>query len=272
MVDSIGVLRPACSPDRSGHDRVAVVILTWNDGDLLDAAVRSALASEGVDVDVVVIDNGSDPPAVIDANERICLIRNEVNRGVAAARNQGAAATDAAFLAFVDSDARLCRDTLVRMYATLAASPDVALAAPVFCGQAPEASAGRAPGLARKLARVAGLTDTYASSGTVERNGEREVDFAIGACQLVRRDAFEQVEGLDEGFFYGPEDVDFCLRLRDSGWRVVQVGAAECHHPARRRNRRILTRRGIQHGWAVSRHLWRHRGFARRRTSPIPSP
>ena len=90
------------------------------------------------------------------------------------------------------------------------------------------------------------------------------VDFAIGACQLMRRVAFEGVGGLDESYFYGPEDVDFCLRLRDAGWEIVQAGDARCIHPPRRRNRKVLTRRGVAHGWAVVRHLARHRPGAGR--------
>ncbi|HWC12360.1 MAG TPA: glycosyltransferase, partial [Acidimicrobiales bacterium] len=243
--------------------RVAVVILTWNDGELLDAALASALASTGVDVEVVVVDNGSEPPATVPADARVLLLRNEANRGVAAARNQGAGATDAPLVLFLDSDARLHPDTLERLCRPMAASPDVALVAPVFDGQAPEASAGRAPSLGRKVARVLGRTAEYAPAERRPGDPAWDVDFAIGACQLVRRAAFDEVEGLDEAFFYGPEDVDFCLRLRDAGWRVVQVPGAGCHHPPRRRHRRLLTRAGARHAWAVSRHLWRHRDRSR---------
>ena len=244
--------------------RVAVVILTWNDGELLDAALASALASTGVDVEVVVVDNGSEPPATVAADPRVRLLRNEANRGVAAARNQGVEATNAPLVLFLDSDARLGPDTLEHLCRPLAASPDVALVAPVFDGQLPQASAGRAPSLGRKVARVLDLTAAYAPAG---RRGPGDpawdVDFAIGACQLVRRTAFDEVGGLDEDFFYGPEDVDFCLRLREAGWRVVQVAGAGCHHPPRRRHRRLLTKAGARHAWAVSRHLWRHRGYRR---------
>lgn len=243
---------------------VGVVILTWNDGDMLNTAICSALESSDVDVAVMVVDNGSQPPALIWDDPRLRLIRNETNRGVAAARNQGAAATDAPLILFLDSDACLLPDTIRRLYDSLATSPDAALAAPVFCGQRPEASAGRAPGVVRKLARVAGLTDLYASPAGRAGASNWDVDFAIGACQLVKRSAYDDIGGMDELYFYGPEDVDFCLRLRESGWRIVQVRDAECEHPARRRNRKILTARGFQHGWAVGRHLWRHRRFSRR--------
>lgn len=250
---------------------IDVVVLTWNDGELLDAAVASALASEGVAVRVHVIDNGSEPPATVTTDPRLSLVRNDANRGVAPARNQGAAAGRAPYILFLDSDARLRRGTLAALVEALEASSEVALAAPVFSGQAPEESAGRAPSLVDKAMRLLDLRSDYramrsvdTAPGKADVGCVRDVDFAIGACQLVRRDAFEAHGGFDESYFYGPEDVDLCLRLREAGLRVVQVGAAECEHPPRRRNRRLATKQGVQHASAVIRHLWRHRGFHRR--------
>ena len=238
---------------------VDVVILTWNDGELLDRAVASALTSQGVEVNVIVVDNGSAPPATTVPDARITLVRNETNRGVAPARNQGVALGRSKYICLLDSDAVLHPDALSRLVAAIESSDEVALAAPVFTDQRPEASAGRAPTVVDKLFRALNLRGDY--RGVVQRGAWWDVDFAIGACQVVRRDAWVGVSGLDETYFYGPEDVDFCLRLREHGWRVVQGATAVVDHPPRRRNRRLLTRRGIAHARAVSRHLWRHRRF-----------
>ena len=240
---------------------VDVVILTWNDGDLLDAAVRSALSSEDVEVGVIVVDNGSDERPALPQDDRVTLLSNPANVGVAAGRNQGAAAGSRPFICFLDSDAELYPDTLRLLLEPLVAG-DVAMAVPVFTGQVPEDSAGRAPSLRDKVMRVMNLRDDYAP---VERSGAWwDVDFGIGACQLVRRTDFATAGGFDASYFYGPEDVDLCLRLREAGRRVVQVADAVCDHPARRRFRGLMTQRGLQHGWAVARHLWRHRHFQQR--------
>lgn len=224
---------------------------------LLNAAVGSVLESVGVKVRLVVVDNGSDmPPDLID-DPRINFVANEFNRGVAAGRNQGAALGASAFICFLDSDARLRSDTLRHLLEPLVLDSTVALTVPVFSGQAPEASAGHAPSVVDKVLRVLNLRNGYRP---VLRAGPWwDVDFGIGACQMVRRTDFESVGGFDDSYFYGPEDVDLCLRLRERGCRVVQVATADCAHPARRRFRGLLTRRGIQHAWAVVRHLWRHR-------------
>lgn len=246
---------------------VDVVILTWNDGDLLDVAVASVHGSTQVAARSIVVDNGSEPPAAPVARPGDLLVRNEANLGVAPARNQGVACGDAPFVCLLDSDARLHPDTLAVLIDALVADDRIGLVAPVFDGQSPTASGGVAPTLGRKVRRLLGSTDEYAGAVAGDA-GTWDVDFAIGACQLFRREAFDQVGGLDTSYFYGPEDADFCMRLRVAGWRVLQVADAHCEHPPRRRNRKVLTRRGVQHGWAVARFLWRHRSY--RRHVPVP--
>lgn len=241
---------------------VDVVTLTWNDHDILNQSISSSLSSEAVVLELFVVDNGSEPPVVVPSDPRVQLIRNERNLGVSA-RNQGVEAGSSPFVCFVDSDAVVEADTIRLLLEPLLSCDDVALACPVFVGQSPWESAGRAPTVGRKLLRALGLSRTYAACR--DSGPFWDVDFSISACWLFRRSAFEDVGGLDPSYFYGPEDVDFCLRLKEKGWRIVQVAKARCFHPPRRRYRRLLTRRGAQHAWALVRHFRRHRRFAARR-------
>ena len=248
----------------TGSAEVDVVILTWNDGPLLEIALESALASRGPAVHAIVVDNASDPPAVVPDDPRVELLLNSENRGVAPARNQGARRGGAPFVCFLDSDARLEPDTLDRLLDPMRSDPTVGLTAPVFTDQAPGASAGKAPSVTTKLARLMNRRSDYETAGVADDAPQWDVDFAIGACQVFRRSAFDAVDGLDGSYFYGPEDVDFCLRIREQGLRVVQVRDARCDHPPRRRFRGLLSKRGAAHAWAVTRHLWRHRNFDRK--------
>jgi GT2 family glycosyltransferase len=133
---------------------------------------------------------------------------------------------------------------------------------PVFEGQAPEASAGAAPTLAVKLQRVRDRRGDYESVTRPPGATSWDVDFGIGACQVFRRRAFDEVGALDESLYWA-EVADFCLRLREAGWRVVQTDATRVVHPPRRSSRRPLSRRGMRHAVAVVRLLWRHRGYRR---------
>lgn len=233
---------------------VDVVILTWNDGDILDTAVQSAIRSTGVDVRVVVVDNGSDPAA--RCPEGVQLVRSESNLGVARGRNLGARHARSEFLCFLDSDAELLPETLAALLYPFRADHDVAMSVPVFADQRPEASAGVRPSVPRKLARAFGVTSLYRAPKGAD-GGHWDVDFGIGACQLVRRSVFEDLGGFDEQIFYGPEDLELCDRIRFAGLRVVQVRDARCIHPPRRRNRSILRRGGLRHARAVMGYYWR---------------
>ena len=238
---------------------VDVVILAWNDEPaVLDGAVSSALGQVGPEVAVTVVDNGSQPPAAL-AERRARVVRSATNLGVGGGRNLGIRTGHAPYVCVLDSDARLRPGALARLVAPLAADETIGLAAPVFTGQPPEASAGRAPTLRRKLARALNRTDRYQRTPGQGRGDAWEVEFAIGACQLFRRDAFDAVGGIDDSARFGPEDVDFCLRLRRAGWRVVQVDGLTCDHPPRRAFRALWSRRGVAHAAAFGRHWWRHR-------------
>jgi glycosyltransferase involved in cell wall biosynthesis len=112
---------------------VAVVIPTHNRADLLPTAVRSVLSQhlpDGASVQVVIVDDASDPPARTalrtDADQ-VLILRNNHPRGPATARNQGASATDADLVAFLDDDDRWLPGKIHACLAAFNAHPDAAL-------------------------------------------------------------------------------------------------------------------------------------------------
>jgi len=227
---------------------VDVVLLTWNDSEVAHRAVTSVVASRGLEIAVWVVDNGSvpefAPPRSVSG-----VLRHPENQGVARGRNSGATLGKAPLVCFLDSDATVDPDAL-RLLAGALEDPRVAMAVPVFADQPPEASAGMRPSIRRKLMRAAGLSARYGSSGP---GPVREVDFAIGACQVIRRSVFDQLGGFDARIFYGPEDIEFCDRVRAAGWRILQIEDAVVRHEPRRRNRSLLTRRGRRHALSLIR-------------------
>ena len=235
---------------------VSVVILTWNDWSQAEEAVTSVTSTQGVHARVIVVDNGSEPPA--RKLPGIHLLRLEKNAGVARGRNLGAAAANTPFICFLDSDALLLPETLARLVRALD-EPAVAVAVPVFVGHRPEATAGDAPTLRWKLVRALNKSDTYRKDKERVDGTIRDVEFGIGACQVIKREVFEHLGGFDERYFYGPEDIDFCLRARCHGFRVVQVLDARCRHEARRSSRRVTTLRGGRHAFALLQHFARWR-------------
>jgi hypothetical protein len=73
-----------------------------------------------------------------------------------------------------------------------------------------------------------------------DHNSDREVDWVIGACMMVRREAYENVGGMDERFFLYLEDVDWCYRMKKHGWKVHYVHSGSMKHHHRRESARLL--------------------------------
>jgi len=84
------------------------------------------------------------------------------------------------------------------------------------------------------------------------RQDTREVDYLIGACQVIRRELFDRVGLLDERIFYGPEDIDFCLRVRRAGWGIQWLHSVRIiHHEQRTTKRNPFSRISLRHYLAL---------------------
>lgn len=76
-----------------------------------------------------------------------------------------------------------------------------------------------------------------------DRSDSRQVDYVIGACQFIRREAMAQIGLLDEKIFYGPEDIDYCLRMYKTGWKVYYYAETKIiHFEQRITKKRLFTR------------------------------
>jgi GT2 family glycosyltransferase len=80
----------------------------------------------------------------------------------------------------------------------------------------------------RLAARLPYWRDRLQLAGDHDR--ARDADWLLGACLLVRGEAFQQAGGFDESFFFYWEESDLCKRLRNAGWRVVFEPAGEAVH------------------------------------------
>ncbi len=206
----------------------SVVILSYNTRELtLDCLAHFAEPILDRGWQVILVDNGSTDgtaEAVAARFPRVQLIPSPENRGYAAGNNRGLRQARGEVVILLNSDVQTTPEALQALVDYLAAHPDVAavsagLRTPdgqpqAFAfGDEPRPSYLLRRGLGRLLGR-APLHD-WAVDHPVD------VDWVSGACLAVRRAALAQVGLLDEGFFLYFEDVDWCLRMRRAGWRVV---------------------------------------------------
>ena len=197
----------------------AVVIPCLNRVDLTRACIAS-LAEHTPDVDVVLVDNAS-TDATCDLP---AAVRNPVNFGFARACNQGAKATDAEVVVFLNNDTEVTEGWLNPLLEALD-DPSVGIAGSKLLyphGGVQHAGVGvdlsRQPGL-----EAWNITDDWATDN-------QQVDAVTGACLAVRRDTFAALGGFDEGYWNGYEDVDLCLTALAAGLSNVYVPASVVIH------------------------------------------
>jgi hypothetical protein len=193
-------------------------------------------------VPTVVVDHGSRDGTVELVRDRfpgVRLIEAE-NRGLAAGWNAGIRETDSRYVLLLNADAWLVGNALARLVAFADSRPKAAVVGPRLSN--PDGTLQRSVRgfptpwrlateyfFLRKLApRSSALNAFYA--GGFDHDAVREVEFVMGACMLVRREAIEEVGPADESFFLFSEETDWCYRFRQAGRQVLFFPGAECVH------------------------------------------
>lgn len=227
--------------------RLRIIIVNWNTGTQLRECLNSIgkSAQTGfVFENVVIVDNRSSDSSLNGleecnlAHEIIC---NDVNRGFAAACNQGAKGSQADYLLFLNPDMLLNPDSLSVpvQYLSAPENGDVGICGIQLVDQdgVIQRSCSRFPTPRMLLAggvgldRLAGFRHLQPFMVEWDHARSAAVDHVIGAFFMVRRSVFEALGGFDERFFVYYEEVDFALRARKAGWKCFYLtGAQACHH------------------------------------------
>jgi GT2 family glycosyltransferase len=241
---------------------VGAVVVTFNDEAHVTGMLRHLLKEVA---EIVVCDLGSSDRTLALVAERCPGVRRHqlpLEAGFAAAINEGARLLGQPFLLILHGDARLRPGALERLHGQLHAGGRRA----ACCGPritAPdgtvELSAGFRPTVWRRW-RAWWRTAVPRSRRARKRPPRlaygappilAEVDWVSCAAALLRREAFDDVHGMDEGFFLAWADVDLGLRLRRTGWRTYCEPRARAIHldrveesaESRRRARRRFARK-----------------------------
>jgi GT2 family glycosyltransferase len=249
---------------------VSVVIVTFESQDDISDCIRSVLESD-IPVELTVIDNCSADRTVdrvvqsMHENPQCTLIRNSQNLGFAKAVNQGIIASRGRYVLALNPDAILQRDTIRIAVEALEADPAAALTGCMLLNRDGTEQPGarrylptpwRALVRVLKLYRLAKLHPRFhgflMNKEPVPR-GPIEVEATSGAFMLVRRSAIDQVGPLDEGYFMHCEDLDWCVRFRRAGWKVLFVPAAKAFHK----------KGGSSRARPIRVEFYKHRGMVR---------
>lgn len=238
----------------SSQIQISIIIVNWNAGAQLLGCINSiAEYGAGLVKQTIVVDNGSvdGSDADIEGLPNVTLVRTGVNLGFGKACNLGAQHAKSDYLLFLNPDAALYADTLLK---ALACMQDPANVRVGICGvqlldetgQVSRSSA-RFPVASGFVAHAVGLDRFLPRLGHFMAEWDhvqtREVDHVIGALYLVRRELFDALHGFDERFFVYLEDLDFSYRAHQAGWSSVYLADAQAFHAGGGTSNQIKARR-----------------------------
>ena len=255
--------------------RVAVAVVSWNTRDLLRDCLRS-LDGEPL-AEVWVVDNAStDGSAEMVRSEfpSVRLLALESNAGFGPAVNRVAAATSTPFIAPANADIALRPGALGALLDAADRHPRAGILAPrlelasgetqhsVYAFPTVPFTALFNIGFHRRFG------DRLCLEGHWDPSRERDVDWAIGAFLLVRREAWDAAGGFDEGQWMYAEDLDLAWRVARAGYATHYVPMARVlHHASAATTQAWGDERTLR--WLRSTYAWmlRRRGPLRTRTT-----
>lgn len=260
-----GTIRPVPDPT------VSVILLSWNVRDLLRACLRS-LPLDDPAVEVIVVDSASadGAPEMVRAEfPRLRLIASPDNLGYSRGNNLGLRAARGRYLFVLNPDTELAPGALDALAGYMDAHTDIGVLGPglVYADGTPQSTRRRFPTLLTGFFESTWLQG-LAPRGLLDRYYARdlppdepaEVDWLVGAALLVRRAAYQQVGGLDEGFFMYSEELDWCRRMRAAGWRVVHFPAARVVHYEGRSSAQVPAATHIRFNTSKVRYFRKYHG------------
>ena len=220
---------------------VSVVVVNRDTRDLLERCLATVLQQEGVEVETIVVDNASADGSADLVAERfpeVHVVRLSDNAGFARANNVAFGRCRGELVLLLNSDAFLAPGALAELVAAARRLPAAAAVGPRLLNEdgSLQRSAWPFPRPGRVLLEAFALHRPLHGLGLIEdlrtwrHDEERTVDFLIGACLLIRRDALAEVGGFDERFWLYGEEADLCRRFAARGWKVALVPSAECTH------------------------------------------
>ena len=260
--------------------RLSVVFLNYNTRDLTRQALSSVLAAaEGLEVEIFVVDNASvDGSADMVAEEfpQVKLICNAANVGFAAGNNVALRQVTGEYALLINTDTIVRRDALRTMVEFLDAHPEAGACGCKILDPDGTLQLDSRRGFPTPLAafcKMSGLSRLFPTPPLIahyhmtylDPEQTAEVEVLSGSCMMVRKAAMDQVGLLDEDYFMYGEDIDWCYRFHQAGWKIYYVPTTEIIHFRGESGRgvplRILYRKSRAMSIFVNKHMARRFRF-----------
>jgi len=209
---------------------VCIIVVNWNGGKVIEDCIGSLKMTDYDNYKVIIIDNGSEDKErvkklkQIDKNAELIFL--DKNYGYTIGTNTGwKYAIDkynADYICAMNSDTITIQpDWLQKLVETAESDKYYGYVSGMFMFPNGDLQ----------------MVNANSEAGIFEKdNGQydyvKEVDYLRGPCPLIKRSLIDKIGGLDENFFYGPDDIDYCLRSAQVGYKTVFNGNVKIIHLA----------------------------------------
>lgn len=257
-----------------GESGTAFVVLSWNSEAYIEQCVRSILALSCGELGIWVVDNGSTDGtrAIISeiaaSDDRLHPIYESRNLGTTVSRNKAIRAIPQGmdYVCILDSDT-VVNQRAFEFMALALSDEGIGVVGPTMMSSEGDVqlSGRNLPTLGVKIGKAIPVGDVSSRAACKEMpdspivDGLQDVGYLLSACWFMPLDSLSRVGLLDEGIFYAPEDVDWCLRCHKAGLRVVRVhDACIIHEYQRLSHKKLLSRTNLEHVKGLIRFFLKH--------------
>jgi len=224
----------------TGDERVCVIVPTRDRVDLLEPCIASVFERTSyTNFELIVVDNGSREAATLELlaewerrePERFRVRRDPTPFNYSRINNEAARATSAPFIVLLNNDTRVIAPEWMEAMLGQARRPAIGAVGAMLLYPDGTVQHG---GVVLGILGLAGHAHRYLPSATEGYHGALELDTnylaVTGACLMTNRRTYLDAGGLDESLAVSYNDVDFCLKLHDAGYRNVFVPRAKLFH------------------------------------------
>jgi GT2 family glycosyltransferase len=260
-------------PDSAVPFDLSIITVSWNVRDLLRDCINSVDAGRGnLNLEMIVVDSASNdgsPEMVRQEFPWVNLITSQENLGFPRGNNAGIRQARGRYILLLNPDTVIIEDALPVMVHYLEQHLDVGgLGAQLLNRDGSiQSSRRRFPSFLTALFESTWLENIAPTSITrsyyaldLPDDETADVDWVTGACLMVPKRVIEHVGSLDEGYFMYSEELDWCRRIKDAGWRIVYFPQAKITHHIGKSSEQAVTDRHINFQQAKLRYFRKYYG------------
>jgi N-acetylglucosaminyl-diphospho-decaprenol L-rhamnosyltransferase len=260
---------------------VSIIIVSWNVAELLTVCLDTILESPIVVnkphgdmpvVEIIVVDSASSDETVSMLQERypqVRLLAQNENVGFTCGNNIGLEAAQGRYLFLLNPDTEIVDDVIPQMIDYLDEHSEIGIVGPHTLNTDGSYQSSRRHFPTKTLAffestwlqpfAPKSMMDDYYIRNAPD-DAILEVDWMQGSALMLRREVYQQIGGLDEGYVMYSEEMDWQKRAKDIGWRVVFLGTAKIIHHGGKSSEQVGAQKHIWFQESKLRYFRKHHG------------